>query len=53
MIARIKDKIHCLLHGHDFRFDGVTLGGSWILCRRCHKLDEYLPGVHEPQGFKK
>ncbi len=42
----------CFKMGHLWRFDSHTLGGDWIRCERCNKLDEYLPGVHEPKGYR-
>lgn len=40
----------CRKVGHVWRKDGDTLGGWWIRCKNCNKLDEYLPGLHEPRG---
>lgn len=37
---------------HDWVFDGYTLGGDWVKCQRCGAIDEYLPGLHEPRGYK-
>jgi hypothetical protein len=42
----------CWGKDHLYRYDGPTLGGDWIKCDRCGHLDEYLPGVHEPKGYK-
>jgi len=51
LIRYLKNKHLCFKMGHIFRFDSYTLGGDWIKCERCNKLDEYLPGVHEPKGY--
>jgi len=51
-IRYLVNKYTCFKMGHIFRFDSHTLGGDWITCERCKKLDEYLPGVHEPKGYK-
>jgi Fic family protein len=50
ILQRIKDKIKCHKNGHVWGYDSETLGGVWIKCSRCFKLDEFLPGVHEPEG---
>lgn len=53
MIDWIRNKIHCFKNGHNYKFDGYTLGGDWIRCARCNKLEEYLPGLHEPKNYCK
>lgn len=40
----------CRKIGHIYLYDGDTLGGIWIRCALCKHLEEYLPGVHEPEG---
>jgi len=40
----------CRQQGHYYLFDGNTLGGICIRCSDCNKLEEFLPGVHEPKG---
>jgi hypothetical protein len=42
----------CRKQGHQYYKDGETLGGDWIRCANCNRLDEYLPGLHEPKGYK-
>lgn len=51
MIGYLRKKIYCLKHGHDYCLMGESLGGDWIQCVRCRKTEEYLPGVHEPEGY--
>ncbi len=51
LMGYLKNKHLCFKIGHLWKFDGYTLGGDWIRCERCKKLDEYLPGVHEPKGY--
>lgn len=53
MIKWIRNKIYCWKHGHNYKFDGYTLGGDWIKCTRCHRRDEFLPGLHEPKNYCK
>lgn len=48
----IRNKWICFRNGHKFVFSSHSLGGDWIRCERCHKLDEFLPGLHEPKGYK-
>ncbi|MFC8008956.1 hypothetical protein [Streptomyces cinereoruber] len=52
LLQWIQNKVTCFTQGHDYKFDGFTLGGDWIRCRRCRKLEEYLPGLHEPKGYR-
>jgi len=47
----IKAKIECHNIGHAWEYDSDTLGGDWIKCTRCHTIDEYLHGTHEPRGY--
>ena len=50
-LSFIAKKRVCWKLGHIFRYEGETLGGDLIKCTRCDKLDEFLPGVHEPNGY--
>lgn len=50
-IQHLLNKRICLKLGHDYKFAGHGLGGDWIRCARCNRLDEYLIGVHEPKGY--
>lgn len=43
----------CFKQGHDFVFESSGLIGDWIRCSRCHTLDEYIPGTHEPKGYNR
>lgn len=43
----------CWGKDHLYEYDGYTLGGIWIRCTRCGDIDEYLPGLHEPKGYKR
>ena len=47
----LSNKIKCMREGHLFERVDDTLGGVWIKCMRCGKLDEHLPGLHEPKGY--
>lgn len=40
----------CRKDGHLFEVESMSLGGYWVRCTECGKLDEWLPGVHEPRG---
>jgi hypothetical protein len=40
----------CWGKSHKWKHVGITLGGTWVECQRCYTLDEYLPGLHEPEG---
>lgn len=40
----------CRRNGHLFEVESMSLGGYWVRCTVCRKLDEWLPGVHEPRG---
>lgn len=51
-IAYIRARWKCHKEGHLWVKDNPTLGGWWVRCTRCHHLDEYLPGVHEPRGME-
>jgi hypothetical protein len=42
----------CRKNGHHWVFDSDSLTGEWIVCHNCYKIDEYIPGVHEPKGYK-
>lgn len=52
LLNYLRNKRICFKQGHIWKFDGMTLGGDWIRCERCKKIDEYLPGVHEPKGYQ-
>ena len=52
IVERLLSQRICSKLGHDYKYDGDTLAGDWIRCTRCNKLEEYLPGVHEPKGYK-
>lgn len=41
---------YCLRGGHAWREDGPTLGGIWLRCATCDTVEEFLPGLHEPEG---
>lgn len=41
----------CWRLGHCWHYDSDSLVGEWIRCGRCNKLDEYVPGAHEPKGY--
>jgi hypothetical protein len=50
---RFRNWLTCFKRGyHRFFPVGDTLGGDWVRCQDCWKLDEYLPRVHEPKGYK-
>lgn len=49
---RLKFKLYiCPKLGHHYVDAGDSLGGTWIQCTNCNKLEEYIPGVHEPDGY--
>lgn len=52
LLKHLINRIGCMRYGHFYHMDGETLGGWWVRCSFCHHLDEYLPGVHEPKGYK-
>lgn len=37
---------------HNWQKAGDSLGGDWVRCSFCYKLDEYIPGMHEPEGYR-
>lgn len=51
LLQYISNKWSCRKLGHHWQFDSPTLGGDFIRCDRCHALEEYLPGAHEPKGY--
>ena len=52
MFNYLKNKYTCFRQGHIYKFEQDSLIGEWIRCARCHKLDEYVPGAHEPKGYE-
>lgn len=51
IIKRFRARRECAKLGHLWKFAGSSLGGDWIRCTRCNKLDEYILGIHEPEGY--
>lgn len=53
MLNKIKQKFKCFIkNDHDYVYNGNTLGGDWIVCLKCGHVEEYLPGLHEPKGYR-
>lgn len=48
---KITGRLACIKLGHYYWKVGDSLIGDWIRCRRCNKLEEYVPGAHEPAGY--
>lgn len=52
IIHWIKNKLLCLIKGHKWHYEKAGRNyADYIRCGRCWKLDEYVPGEHEPKGY--
>ena len=51
LFERFRERLRCWRYGHVYQFLEPTLGGDWIRCVMCNHVEEYLPGIHEVDGY--